>query len=72
MYAKFKHMKLRGRMAERGITVAQLCKAIHISNQSLRDKLDGHADFKCVEVANVSRVLDIPISDIGIYFFKEE
>ncbi|MBR1780052.1 MAG: helix-turn-helix transcriptional regulator [Oscillospiraceae bacterium] len=50
---------LRAAMAEKGMTQAQLARAIGISPNSLSRKLNGRRDFLLSEVVAISDVLEL-------------
>lgn len=66
---KFNHSKLLGRIRECGFTHEQLAKAIGITKATLSAKLNGHFYFLAKEMYAICDVLNIPISEIGEYFF---
>lgn len=66
---KFNHSKLLGRIRECGLTQEQLAKAISISKASLSAKLNNIFYFTAREMYAICEVLNIPISEIGEYFF---
>ena len=66
---KFKYWKLLGRIKECGFTQAQLAKAIGISEYTLSTKLNNKFSFKQEEIIAICKVLNIPVSEIGDYFY---
>ena len=68
---KFNYSKLRGRIRECGFTQKQLAEAIGINKSSLSAKLNGQFAFTTNEVLAISKVLNIPLNEIGEYFFTE-
>ena len=66
---KFDYSKLRGRMAECGVTQEQLAEKIGINKCTLSVKLNGHYAFGNDEIINICRVLNIPTVSISKYFF---
>ena len=66
---KFNHSKLLGRIRECGFTQERLAKAIGITKATLSAKLNGQFYFSSREMYAICEVLNIPISEIGEYFF---
>ena len=66
---KFNHLKLLGRMKEKGITQAQLALNINIALTTLNQKINGSGYFTTSEIHKICKVLDIMPKDVGIYFF---
>lgn len=50
---------LRAAMAEKGISQAQLARAIGISENSMSRKLNGKREFRLSEVAAITEVLGL-------------
>ncbi len=69
MATKFDYSKLRGRMAECGITQAQLAEKIGINKCTLSVKINGQYAFGNDEIIAICKVLDIPHVEISKYFF---
>lgn len=63
-----KFRKLRGKMAENGITQKALAEALGITQVALCDKLNGRREFKLREVRTVCIVLGISPGDIAFFF----
>lgn len=63
--------KLKGRMVELGYNISSLSIAMSLSRTSLRSKINGTTDFKVSEIKKMCTMLEIPLSDVGIYFFGE-
>lgn len=61
--------KLKGRIAEKGYTLSSLSTAIDLSRPCLRGRINGKSDFKVSEIEKICTVLDIPRSEIDVYFF---
>lgn len=66
---KFNYSKLLGRMKECGFTQEQLAKAIGINKATLSAKLNNRFSFSQEEILAICKLLNIPISDIGDYFY---
>lgn len=67
---QFNHSKLFGRIREYGYTQESLAKAIGINESTLNTKLNGKAFFVTKEIDKICECLEIPDSEIGIYFFS--
>lgn len=54
-----KLLKLKGRIAEMGMTQLEIAKRLNITAQSLNAKLNGRANFNIAEVRILSDILAI-------------
>ena len=66
---EFNYSKLLGRMRECGFTQEQLAKAIGINKGTLSTKLNNRFSFSQEEILAICKVLNIPVSEIGDYFY---
>ena len=66
---KFNYSKLLGRMRECGFTQEQLAKAIGINKGTLSVKLNNRFSFTQDEILAICKLLNIPICEIGEYFY---
>jgi transcriptional regulator with XRE-family HTH domain len=64
-----KYPKLLGRIKECGLTQERLADAIGKNKGTLSTKLNGRYPFTAKEIDDICRVLNIPNSEIGSYFF---
>ena len=64
-----KFAKLRGLIKEKGMTESELAMKINLSASSISCRLSGKVEWTLPEMRAVCDVLEIPISDIGKYFF---
>lgn len=64
----FDYSKLKGLMAEKGITQKALAVGINSSENSISKKFNG-APFSSSDIAKICNFLDIPSTQIGLYFF---
>lgn len=64
-----KFAKLRGLIKEKGMTESELAMKINLSPSSISCRLSGKVEWSLPEMRAVCDVLEIPISDIGKYFF---
>ena len=66
--------KLRGRIKEKLKSEAKFAKKINISPASLSSKFNNRSDFSSQEISRAiyKDVLDIPIEEIGEYFFTKK
>lgn len=69
---KFNYSRLLGRMRECGITQEQLAKAIGINKATLSAKLNNRFSFTQDEILAICKILNIPISEIGEFFYAVE
>lgn len=67
---KYDYSKLLGRMKEKGITQANLASYLGVSETTVNLSLGNKRAFKQDEIRNLCKVLDIPISELDIYFFS--
>ena len=63
------YRKVFGRMAELGMTQRGLAEAIKMGRSQLNLKLNGKYAFKQSEIEKICNVLQIPVEEIGNYFF---
>lgn len=70
----FDFSKLRGRIKEKLGYDSIFAEKIETSAASLSSKLNNKSDFTASEILKATEpdVLDIPINEIGEYFFKEK
>ena len=66
---KFNHSKLLGKIRECGFTQERLAKAIGSTKTTLSAKLNNLYYFTSKEIYAICEVLNIPVSEIGEYFF---
>jgi transcriptional regulator with XRE-family HTH domain len=66
---KFNYSKLLGRMKECGFTQEQLAKAIKKNKATISAKLNNKFSFSQDEILAICKVLNIPISEIGEFFY---
>lgn len=64
------YAKLRGKMAEKGVTQLMLAKLMGLSPVSINNKLAGKSDFTAKEMKLLKIVLEL--HSIDDYFFTEE
>lgn len=65
---EIKFPKLKGRMAELGVTKQSLAKSLGLSRVSMYKKLSGKVLFKFPEVYKIAEILSIPKEDLEIFF----
>ena len=65
----FDYSKLLGRIKEKGFTQETLAKHIGITPGVMSEKMNNRTPFKQREMFAICEALDIPIADIGEYFF---
>ena len=69
---EFDYSKLRGRIREILGSEANFCKAMPMTRSTLSLKLNGKVEFTQSEIVAAMEVLQLPMSAIGEYFFKEK
>lgn len=67
----FPHMRLRGKIRERGLTQEQVAEKLGISAGSLSFKLSGKTEFKRHEVEKLREILEIDPEEVWSYFFAK-
>lgn len=65
----FDYSKLKGRIKEIYGTQGYFARAMHLSEQSVSDKLNNKAQFTQNEIILACDLLKIPYEEISIYFF---
>lgn len=70
----FEFDKLRGRIREKLKSEAIFANKIGISQVALSSKFNNRSDFTASQIIRAcdEDVLDIPLNEIGEYFFKEK
>ena len=66
---EFDYSKLLGRIREFGYTQKTLANAVNMSVSQLNQCLKSKSNFKHIKILAICKVLDIPISEIGVYFY---
>ena len=66
---EFDYSKLLGRIREYGHTQKTLAIAVEMSVSQLNQCLKNKANFKHKKILAICSVLDIAISEIGVYFY---
>lgn len=69
---KYDYSKLKGRIIEKYDTYKAFADALGISPQYLSAKLNGSIDITKSDIEEWSRLLSIPMSEVGIYFFRHK
>ncbi len=68
----FNHSKLRGRIVEKFGTQTAFSKEFNVSERTLSLKLNGKIFFTQEEIVHAAELLEIPPSEIQVYFFTQE
>lgn len=63
---------IKNRMAEEGISQADLARELGIAQPTVCQKINGSRPFFLEEAKRVAEILKIPSADFGKYFFKSE
>ena len=63
--------KLRGRLAEIGMTMSEFAENMGLSRPTARKKVDGEVQFLGAEIKRACKILDIPYTEIETYFFNQ-
>ena len=64
--------KLRGKMTERGVSVAALAEQLSLSSSSFYRRLSSPDDLTIAEVQTIKRVLDLNAQEATEIFFSQE
>lgn len=65
----YDYSKLKGRIIEMYDSFGSFAEAIGISRQAVSNVLNGHTQFTASSIELWRNALDIPASEIGLYFF---
>lgn len=68
--SNFQYAKLRGKIVEVFGSQYKFAKALKISENSLSKKLNGKTQFRQDDIQTWCHLLDIPVEEAGLYFFK--
>ena len=60
---------LRGKIREVFGTQEAFAAAMGMSNSTLTAKLKGRTDWRRADMERAMKVLDIPVAEVGLYFF---
>lgn len=69
MLTGYKYRKLRGRIVEKYESQRKFAGIIHVTPQSVVNKLGGRSEFSQSDIIAWCMVLDIPHDEIPEYFF---
>lgn len=64
--------KLKGKVAEHGMTMTAFAKKIDLDYSSLYRRLEGHVSFTVSDVEKITKVLHLENEDIVNIFFAKE
>lgn len=66
--------KVRGRIKEKLGSEAKFAEKLEISSAALSSKFNNRSDFTATEISRATDedVLDIPMKEIGVYFFTRQ
>ena len=65
----FDYSKLKGRTKELGLTQENIADKVAMSSGTYSQKINNNSEFTQKEIQDICNVLNIPLSDIPIYFF---
>lgn len=68
----FDYSKLKGRMKEKGITQETLANAIGKNKATISLRLNNQSFFVQDEIAQIIKILEIPVDQIKEYFFTSK
>lgn len=61
--------KLRGKMAEEGVSQIMIAEVLGISQQAMTSKMNNRISFSQKDMVKICKILNIPIEEVGRYFF---
>ena len=64
--------KLRGKIAEAGMTVASLAAAIGLNPATLHRKINGETEFTRAEIQTITEVLNLTVEEVQEIFFARK
>ncbi len=64
--------KLKGRMAEKGLTQKDIAEALGIATPTVNQKLNNVRPMDLTEAEQLAKILDISAEDFSAYFFANE
>lgn len=65
------YSKLKGRTKEKGYTQKDVALSAGMSETTYSFKLNGKSAFRQEEISSIIKLLEIPATEIGDYFFKD-
>lgn len=68
----FDYSRLKGRIAEKGLSQRRIADAIHCDAQHLNRQLNGRYSLRQEEIVAMCGILDIDATEIGAYFFTPQ
>lgn len=68
----FNHSKLKGKIVEKYGNQTAFAKAFGISENSFSRKMNNKTRFTSDDISKIVEMLDIPIEEIGLYFFTQK
>lgn len=68
----YDYRKLKGKIKEVYDIQSEFAKALDISDTSLTNKLNSSTYFYQTEIDLACELLDIPVNEIGVYFFTKK
>lgn len=66
-----RYKKLRGQIREKFGTQDKFAEKMQINSATLSAKLNGRTDWSRSEIERAQQLLDIPPTDIAVYFFGQ-
>lgn len=67
---EFDYSKLLGRIVEKFRTQSAFADALGIAKQTVNAKIQGNIEITKQDIVKWSTLLEIPLEEIGVYFFK--
>ena len=67
----FKNAKLKGRIVEKFGSQKAFADALGVTDTTVNNKLNNRRLMSQDDIANWAETLEIPLNEIGLYFFKE-
>lgn len=67
----FQNAKLKGRIVEKFGSQSEFAKKLNVSETTVNYKLNGNREMSKKDILDWADALEIQLSEIGDYFFKE-
>ncbi|WP_438838157.1 DUF739 family protein [Streptococcus pluranimalium] len=68
----YDYSKLSGRIVEYFVTQQSFANAMGLSERTVSMKLNNQRFWKSNEISKACEILEIPSSEINLYFFKQK
>lgn len=69
---EYDYSKLKGRIVEKYGSCGSFSKDLGVSRVILSKKMNNKTRFTSDDISTITELLEIPIEEIGIYFFTQK